>query len=47
MGAFLLGLIAGVAVTLFVFMYDEGAIFLKLASRVREVMARYRQQRVN
>jgi hypothetical protein len=46
MGAFLLGLIVGVAATVFVFLYDEGDMFLKLAGRVKEVTARYKQQRV-
>jgi len=46
MGAFLLGFICGVAATVFTFVYDEGEMFLKLATRVREVTARYKQSRV-
>jgi hypothetical protein len=46
MGAFLLGFLCGVGATVFIFLYDEGEMFLKLANRVRTVTARYRQQRV-
>ena len=46
MGAFLFGVIVGVAATVFIFIYDEGGMFLKLGNRVREVTARYKQQRV-
>ena len=45
MGAFLFGFICGVGATIFIFLYDEGEMFLKLANRVRMVTARYRQQR--
>jgi hypothetical protein len=46
MGAFLFGLICGVAATVFIFVYDEGQMFLTLGNRVREVTARYKQSRV-
>jgi hypothetical protein len=46
MGAFLLGLICGVAATVSIFVYDEGRIFLALGTRVREVTDRYKQSRV-
>jgi hypothetical protein len=46
MGAFLLGFICGVGATIFIFLYDEGEMFLKLAKAVRDVTARYKQQRV-
>jgi hypothetical protein len=44
MGAFLLGFLVGVGATVFIFLYDEGEMFLKLAHKVREVTARYKQQ---
>jgi hypothetical protein len=47
MGAFLFGFIVGVGATIFVFIYDEGAMFLKLAGHVKDVAARYKQQRVS
>jgi hypothetical protein len=46
MGAFLFGFLCGVAATVFAFVYDEGEIFLKLASSVKDVTARYKQSRV-
>ncbi|HEV3110758.1 MAG TPA: hypothetical protein VGY99_09720 [Candidatus Binataceae bacterium] len=46
MGAFLLGFICGVGATIFIFLYDEGEMFLKLAKGVRDVTARYKQQQV-
>lgn len=46
MGAFLFGFICGVGATVFIFLYDEGEMFLKLAKSVRDVTARYKQQRV-
>ncbi len=45
MGGFLLGFVVGVGATIFTFIYDEGAMFLKLSQRVKEVTARYKQQR--
>jgi hypothetical protein len=45
MGEFLLGFIVGVGATIFLFVYDEGEMFLKLSQRVKEVTARYKQQR--
>ena len=45
MGEFLLGFIVGVGATIFTFVYDEGELFLKLSQRVKEVTARYKQQR--
>jgi hypothetical protein len=45
MGEFLLGFIVGVGATIFLFVYDEGELFLKLSHRVKEVTARYKQQR--
>ena len=48
MGAFILGVIIGAAGTLFLFMYDEGDLFLRLARQVKIVTERYRhQQRLN
>jgi hypothetical protein len=47
MGAFLFGFICGVGAAIFIFVYDEGQMFLKLANRVREVTARYKQSRVS
>lgn len=44
MGGFLFGFLCGVGATVFIFMYDEGEMFLKLAHRVKEVASRYRQQ---
>jgi hypothetical protein len=46
MGAFLFGFICGIGATIFIFLYDEGEMFLKLAKGVRDVTARYKQQRV-
>jgi hypothetical protein len=46
MGPFLFGFICGIGATVFVFVYDEGELFLKLANRVRGVTARYKQSRV-
>lgn len=45
MGEFLLGFIVGVGATIFTFVYNEGEMFLKLSQRVKEVTARYKQQR--
>lgn len=44
MGAFLFGFLCGVGATVFIFLYDEGRMFLTLANRVKEVAARYKQQ---
>jgi len=44
MGGFLLGFLCGVGAAVFIFLYDEGEMFLKLAHRVKQVTARYRQQ---
>lgn len=43
MGAFLLGLIIGVAGALTLFIYDEGALFLKLANQIKHTAERYKQ----
>ncbi|MGH7906612.1 MAG: hypothetical protein ACREP6_08290 [Candidatus Binataceae bacterium] len=43
MGAFLLGIIIGIAITIALFMYDEGEIFLKLSRQIKLVMARYKE----
>jgi hypothetical protein len=45
MGAFLLGFMLGVGATIFTFVHDEGEMFLKLSQRVKDVTARYKQQR--
>lgn len=42
MGAFLLGLIVGFAITVALFIYDEGEVFIKLARQVKQVVARYK-----
>jgi hypothetical protein len=47
MGPFLLGLLIGVAGTIFIFIYDEGEIFLKLSRQIKAVTERYKQQRIN
>lgn len=43
MGAFLLGLIIGVAGALALFIYDEGELFLKLARQIKQTTDRYKQ----
>lgn len=52
MGAFLLGLIIGIAAAIFLFIYDEGEQFIKLANavlrlanRVKLASTRFKQQR--
>jgi hypothetical protein len=44
MGAFLLGLIVGVGLTLAFVIYDEGEYFLRLHKGVRRTIDRYKQQ---
>jgi hypothetical protein len=44
MGAFILGLLLGAGGTLFLFIYDEGELFLRLARQVKQVTDRYKQQ---
>ena len=44
MGAFILGVLIGAGGTLFLFIYDEGELFLKLARQVKLVTEKYRQQ---
>jgi hypothetical protein len=44
MGAFLLGLIIGIAGTLALVIYDEGELFLKLGRQIKQVVGRYKQQ---
>ncbi|HKV55792.1 MAG TPA: hypothetical protein VJN94_14250 [Candidatus Binataceae bacterium] len=44
MGAFLLGLIVGIAITLAFVIYDEGEYFLRLHDGVKRTMERYKQQ---
>jgi ABC-type nitrate/sulfonate/bicarbonate transport system permease component len=43
MGAFLLGLIIGIAATLFFVIYDEGEAFLKLHVQIKRAMTRFKQ----
>ncbi len=43
MGAFILGLIIGFAGALFLFIYDEGQVFLKLSRQIKNVVERYKQ----
>jgi hypothetical protein len=48
MGAFILGVLIGAGGTLFLFIYDEGELFLKLARQVKLVTEKYwHQQRLN
>ncbi|HKD68919.1 MAG TPA: hypothetical protein VKB84_18890 [Candidatus Binataceae bacterium] len=47
MGGFLLGFICGVGAAIFLFVYDEGEMFLKLAKSVKDVTNRYKQQRAS
>jgi hypothetical protein len=43
MGAFIFGVIIGIAGTVILFLYDEGEIFLKLARQIKTVVARYKE----
>ncbi len=43
MGAFILGLIVGVAGALALFIYDEGDLFLKLSRQIKQTAERYKQ----
>ena len=43
MGAFLLGLIIGVAGALALFIYNEGDLFLKLSQRIKQAAQRFKQ----
>jgi hypothetical protein len=42
MGAFLFGLIVGIAITLAIVVYDEGEFFLKLHHGIKRSMERYK-----
>ena len=44
MGAFILGVLIGAGGTLFLFIYDEGELFLRLSRQIKTVTERYRQQ---
>jgi len=44
MGAFLLGILIGIAITLTLVIYDEGEYFLRLHKGVKRTMERYKQQ---
>lgn len=44
MGAFLLGLIIGVAGALVLFIYDEGEVFIKLSRQIKRTAEKYKQQ---
>lgn len=44
MGAFLLGMLVGIAITLTLVIYDEGEYFLRLHKGVKRTMERYKQQ---
>jgi hypothetical protein len=43
MGAFILGLIIGFAGALWLFIYDEGELFLKLSRQIKQTADRYKQ----
>jgi hypothetical protein len=43
MGAFIFGVIIGIAITVVLFVYDEGEIFLKLSRQIKAVIARYKE----
>jgi hypothetical protein len=47
MGAFLFGIILGIAGTLALVIYNEGEFFLKLHAGIKRTMERYRQQPTN
>lgn len=44
MGAFLLGIIVGIGITLAFVIYDEGEYFLRLHQGVKRTMERYKHQ---
>ena len=44
MGAFILGLIVGVAGALILFIYDEGELFLKLSRQIKTTAEKYKHQ---
>jgi hypothetical protein len=44
MGEFILGLIIGAGGVLFLFLYDEGDLFLRLSRQVKQVAERYKDQ---
>ncbi|MBV8450657.1 MAG: hypothetical protein JOZ29_00085 [Deltaproteobacteria bacterium] len=44
MGAFLLGILVGIGITLAFVIYDEGEYFLRLHKGVKRTMERYKQQ---
>jgi len=44
MGAFLLGLLVGIGITLVFVIYNEGEYFLRLHQGVKRTMERYKQQ---
>jgi len=43
MGVFVLGLIIGFAGALWLFIYDEGALFQKLSRQIKQAADRYKQ----
>jgi hypothetical protein len=43
MGAFILGVIVGFGVALWLFIYDEGELFLKLSRQIKQAAERYKQ----
>jgi hypothetical protein len=47
MGAFLFGVIVGVGITVGLFIYDEGEIFIKLSRQIKQVVGRYKEKTVN
>jgi hypothetical protein len=47
MGAFLFGVIVGAGITVGLFMYDEGDVFIKLSRQVKQVIARYKEKSAN
>jgi len=44
MGAFILGIIVGIAATLALVIYNEGDLFLKLHAGIKRTMERYKQR---
>lgn len=43
MGLFILGMIVGAVTALVFFIYDEGALFLKLSRQIKQTAERYKQ----
>ena len=44
MGAFLLGILVGIGITLAFVIYNEGEYFLRLHQGIKRTMERYKQQ---